>query len=88
MMYPHKLSRVSFAQFMISDVGIGLLVHFQVRDTLVVLDVAGNEGKVMLDGRRCNENIKITNNLACPPQFSSNASKVLHDWLCRRKNND
>ncbi len=73
---------------MVSDVRKGLLVHFQVRDTLVVLDVAGNEGKVMLDGGCSDEDIKITNNLACPSQFASNASKVLHDWFRRRKNND
>ncbi len=73
---------------MISVVGRELRVKFQMGDTLVVLDVAGNEGKVMLDGGCSDEDIKITNNLACPSQFSSNASKALHDWLCRRKNND
>ncbi len=66
---------------MISVVGRGLLVKFQIGDTLVVLDGAGHQGQMVLDGRRCNEDIKITNHLTLPSQASPDAGELLHDGL-------
>ena len=71
MMYLHKLMRVSFAQFMISDVGRGLLVNFQIGYTLVVLDVAGDKDKVVMGGCRRNEEIRLVNKLAFSSEIAA-----------------
>ncbi len=42
----------------------------------------------MLDSGCGNEDIKITDNLACPSQFSSDAGKLPHDRLGRQKNHN
>ena len=67
--------------------GLACLVKLQIRDTLIIPGVAGEEGKVMLDRSRGDEDIKVTDNLACPSQFPSDAGKLLHDRLRRRKHN-
>ena len=72
-----------FAQFMASDLarGLGCLVEFQVRDTVIVSGVAGHKGKLVLDSGCCNEHIKITNNLAGSPQIAANTGKLLYDCI-------
>src|SRR5258708_6279154 len=63
-------------------------VDVEVGNTLIILNVTSDQSQVVMDGSCSNEDIKITDNFACPSQFSSDASKILHDRLSRRKNND
>lgn len=57
------------------------MVELQGRDTLIIFDVAGEEGQVMLNGGCSNEDIEISNHLAGPPQFPSDGDKLLHNSI-------
>src|SRR6266487_5320800 len=59
--------------------GLGcLLVQFQVGNTVIIADVAGNKGEMMMNGSSTDENIKVTNQLASAPEFASDLCKLPH----------
>ena len=60
---------------MLSDVG-GLVVDVQTGDTLVVLDVVSHQGQMMLNGCRCDEDIKITDDLPFPSEVRTRAADL------------
>jgi hypothetical protein len=57
------------------------LVELEVGDLLKVLEVAGEEGQVMLKTRCCNEDVQITNLLShLLGQAAPDLGKAFHDW--------
>jgi len=63
-----------------------LLVEFQVGNTVIISDIAGNKGEMMMDGSSSYENIKITNQLASTSEFASDLCKLPHNGLCEHQN--
>ena len=58
---------------MISVVGRGLLVNVQIRDTLIIFEVAGNKRQMMVGGCGCNEEIRLVNELAFSSKLATHA---------------
>src|SRR2546421_12321634 len=61
------------------------MIEVQLRDTLIIFDVPGHESQVMRDGGCSNEDIKVTNNVACSSQLPSDLCEPLGDGFCQEE---